>query len=86
MIFFCRRKLLKFSSQCLLQVKLLEQLYTQLMQSAQTKDDPMARSTIDPALPIHEQVENLPYDIRYEIPRDRLTLGGFFGLIHVGFV
>lgn len=30
---------------------------------------------LDPDLPIHEQAENLPFDIRYEIPKSRLHTG-----------
>lgn len=48
---------------------LLNELYRQLMESTKKPN-----TYLDPTIPIHQQTDQIPYDIRYEIPKDRLTM------------
>lgn len=62
-------------------LSLLNELYRQLMDSTKNQNH-----YLDPNIPIHQQTDQIPYDIRYEIPKNRLvmqkTLGeGQFGKV-----
>ncbi|CAG9531660.1 unnamed protein product [Cercopithifilaria johnstoni] len=64
----------------------LRTLYNQLMRESNGEyhDGP-----IDPKQPLHERVEQLPYDRRYEISKDKLFFkqslgGGNFGQVYLG--
>ncbi|VDO78457.1 unnamed protein product [Soboliphyme baturini] len=66
-------------------VKLLKQLYNQLVNSTENKTD------IDPKVPVNEQTENLCYDISYEIRKENLKLveelgSGHFGRVWKGYI
>lgn len=45
------------------------------------------RDSINPDLPMNVQADLLPYDVKYEFPKEQLTLGyeigsGAFGVVH----
>lgn len=61
-----------------MQMSHLRQLYEDLMSSMEEGIQ------LDPDQPVNEQTEILPYDRRYEIPLDRLTLGRLLGEGHFG--
>lgn len=68
-----------------IQKRQLADLYRGLMSSSDYKPK------IDPAKPINDQIENLPYDFRYEIPLQYLKLGkilgeGQFGKVNEAFI
>ncbi|VDK41767.1 unnamed protein product [Anisakis simplex] len=64
----------------------LQALYNQLMASDAHQYTPQP---IDPKHPLHERVEQLPYDRRFEINKEKLHFnqllgGGQFGLVYLG--
>lgn len=68
-----------------MKVRMLGELYRRLITSSEYKP------ILDPAKPVNDQIENLPYDVRYEIPKHLLQQGkplgeGQFGKVFESFL